>query len=72
MDDLLIEDGQVVGVKVSDSKDRSQSNSQKWGFDAVVLAVGHSARDVYQMLLAHNVALVPKDFAVSGFLFLFF
>ncbi|KAF4370415.1 hypothetical protein F8388_016152 [Cannabis sativa] len=65
VDDLLIEDGQVVGVKVSDSKDQSQSNSQKWGFDSVVLAVGHSARDVYQMLLSHNVALVPKDFAIG-------
>ena len=32
----------------------------------MVLAVGHSARDVYQMLFSHNVALVPKDFAVSG------
>lgn len=35
-------------------------------YDAVVLAVGHSARDVYQMLLSHNVNLVPKDFAVSS------
>lgn len=68
MDDLLIEDGQVVGVRVSDSRDSLQLNSQKWGYDAVVLAVGHSARDIYQMLLSHNVALVPKDFAVSGLL----
>jgi uncharacterized FAD-dependent dehydrogenase len=34
-------------------------------FDAVVLAVGHSARDVYSMLLQHNIELVPKDFAVE-------
>ncbi|PON99348.1 FAD/NAD(P)-binding domain containing protein [Trema orientale] len=65
VDDLVIEDGRVVGVKVSDSRDRLQSNSQKWGYDAVVLAVGHSARDIYQMLLSHNVILVPKDFAVG-------
>lgn len=65
VDDLLIEDGHAVGVRVSDSRDSSQSNSQKREYDAVVLAVGHSARDIYEMLLSHNVTLVPKDFAVG-------
>jgi hypothetical protein len=27
------------------------------------LAVGHSARDVYESLLSHNVLMSPKDFA---------
>lgn len=63
VDDLLVDNAQVVGVKVSDSAD----NSQKWGYDAVVLAVGHSARDFYQTLLSHNIDLIPKDFAVSYF-----
>lgn len=66
VDDLLVDNGQVVGVKVSESVDR-QSNTQKWEYDAVVLAVGHSARDIYQTLLSHNIDLVPKDFAVSSF-----
>lgn len=65
VDDLLVEEGRVVGVKVSDSKDKLQFNSQKLGYDGVVLAVGHSARDIYQMLLSHNMVLVPKDFAVG-------
>ncbi|XP_024017962.1 uncharacterized protein LOC21397110 isoform X2 [Morus notabilis] len=65
VDDLLIEEGNVFGVRVSDSRDNSRSNSQKWEYDAVVLAVGHSARDIYEMLLSHNVTLVPKDFAVG-------
>ncbi|XP_050272339.1 uncharacterized protein LOC126715659 isoform X1 [Quercus robur] len=65
VDDLLVEDGHVVGVRVSDSKDKLQFNSQKLGYDGVVLAVGHSARDIYQMLLSHNMVLVPKDFAVG-------
>lgn len=55
----------MAGVKVSDSSDSQQSISQKLGYDAVVLAVGHSARDTYEMLLSHNVNLVQKDFAVS-------
>lgn len=69
VDDLLVEDGHVKGVKVSDSREELQFYSQKLGYDGVVLAVGHSARDIYQMLLSHNMVLVPKDFAVSLLLF---
>ncbi|XP_048228014.1 uncharacterized protein Cbei_0202 isoform X2 [Ricinus communis] len=65
LDDLMIENGHVVGIKVSDSKDRLQHDVLMLGFDAVVLAVGHSARDIYQMLLSHNIHIVPKDFAVG-------
>ncbi|KAM7477124.1 hypothetical protein LguiB_024367 [Lonicera macranthoides] len=65
VDDLLVEDSCVVGVKVSDSSESSPFISQKLGYDAVVLAVGHSARDIYQMLLSHNMDLVPKDFSVG-------
>ena len=67
MDDLLVENGSVVGVKVSDSSNNLKFNSQKLGSDAVVLAVGHSARDIYQMLLSHDMNLSPKDFVVSSF-----
>jgi hypothetical protein len=28
--------------------------------------VGHSARDIYHMLLSHDIDLMPKDFAVSS------
>ncbi|OIV97228.1 hypothetical protein TanjilG_27211 [Lupinus angustifolius] len=65
VDDLVIKDGHVLGVTVSESSDRLRSSSQKMEYDAVVLAVGHSARDIYQMLLSHNLDLVPKDFAVG-------
>ncbi|XP_018463836.1 uncharacterized protein LOC108835023 isoform X2 [Raphanus sativus] len=66
VDDLLVEDSRVVGVRVSDSADHLQSSTSKdLKFDAVVLAVGHSARDTYEMLLSRNVELTPKDFAVG-------
>lgn len=57
-----------MGVKVSDSRDKSKLSNQKLEFDATVLAVGHSARDVYQMLMSHNIPVVPKEFAVGFFL----
>lgn len=65
VDDLHIENGHVLGVMISESADELRLKSQKLECDAVILAVGHSARDTYQMLLSHNVELVPKDFAVS-------
>ncbi|KAL8145244.1 hypothetical protein AgCh_003442 [Apium graveolens] len=65
VDDLLVENERVVGVKISDSKERLQIDNQKLNYDAVVLAVGHSARDIYQILLTHEVDLVPKDFSVG-------
>ncbi|KAJ1262892.1 hypothetical protein BS78_09G143700 [Paspalum vaginatum] len=65
VDDLIVEDGLVKGVLVSDSELRPGSVSQKLSFDAVVLAIGHSARDTYCMLWRHNVDISPKSFAVG-------
>jgi hypothetical protein len=33
--------------------------------DAVILATGHSARDIYRLLAAKNILLEPKPFAVG-------
>lgn len=55
-----------MGVQVSDSTNKLQLDCKELGFDAVILAVGHSARDIYQMLLSRNVDLVQKGFAVSS------
>ncbi|KAL6909994.1 hypothetical protein ACP4OV_001252 [Aristida adscensionis] len=64
VDDLIVEDGQVKGIVLSDSR-QQQGSVQKLPFDAVILAVGHSARDTYSMLRHHNVDLSPKSFAVG-------
>lgn len=40
-------------------------NGKKHEFDEVVLAVGHSARDVYSLLYKKGVMLESKDFAVG-------
>ncbi|XP_027351289.1 uncharacterized protein LOC113862381 isoform X2 [Abrus precatorius] len=65
VDDLVMKDGHILGVMASESADKLILRSQKMEYDAVILAVGHSARDIYEMLVAHNVELVPKDFAVG-------
>jgi uncharacterized FAD-dependent dehydrogenase len=47
----------VAGVRLSDGSEL--------GADAVVLATGHSARDVLELLLEAGVALEPKPFALG-------
>jgi len=47
----------VTGVELADGR--------SFDADAVVLATGHSARDVYEMLDAMDVALEPKAFALG-------
>ena len=54
--DLLIRDGRVRGVIAGD---------KEFPAEHVILATGHSARDVYRMLHARNVYMETKDFAVG-------
>ncbi len=56
LDSLVIEAGQLRAVVV---------NGQEIACSHCVLAVGHSARDVYAMLAEKGVALQPKPFAVG-------
>jgi uncharacterized FAD-dependent dehydrogenase len=57
IDDLIIENGKIIGVRASDGT--------RWHADAVILATGHSARDVYQMLHAKGILIEPKPFALG-------
>jgi len=55
--DLIIEDGRLRGVKTA-SGDEIHA-------DHVVLALGHSARDTFEMLHARGVFMEPKPFSVG-------
>ncbi|KAJ6296124.1 hypothetical protein OIU78_024040 [Salix suchowensis] len=62
------EQGRMVMLWVSKfliQETKQKLDCHKLGFDAVILAVGHSARDIYHMLLSHDIDLIPKDFAVG-------
>ncbi len=54
--DLLIADNEVVGVRCEDGSEFRGS---------VILATGHSARDVYRMLDRQHVKIEPKGIAVG-------
>jgi uncharacterized FAD-dependent dehydrogenase len=55
--DLLITKGQLAGVRLSDGREIITKH--------LVLAVGHSARDTYEMLHKNGVQLEPKPFSVG-------
>ena len=54
---LLVEFGKIKGVKLA--------NGEKLTSDAVILATGHSARDVFEMLHHQNILIEAKPFALG-------
>jgi uncharacterized FAD-dependent dehydrogenase len=57
VEDLLIENGKVRGVTLADG--------QHLAADHVILAVGHSARDTFQMLHRKGVYIEAKPFSIG-------
>lgn len=57
MTDLVVKDEKVVGVKLDDGRSLTGKS--------VILATGHSAADVYEMLQMRGVMLEAKGFAVG-------
>lgn len=55
--DLIIENGKITGILVNDS--------EKIECEAVILAIGHSARKTFRMLEKDNVSMQQKSFAVG-------
>lgn len=57
VDDLLLRDEKIIGVKIN-------SEQEIFG-DAVILATGHSARDIYHLLHKKKIRIDPKPFAMG-------
>lgn len=51
------DDNKIVGVRLSDGRE--------FFSDAIVMATGHSAQNIYEELARFNVKMKPKDFAVG-------
>ena len=54
---LILTDGQLNGVVINDSEQLYS--------EAVILAVGHSARDTFEQLIKQGIEVVPKAFAIG-------
>ncbi|RQO37302.1 hypothetical protein DBR37_03700 [Herminiimonas sp. KBW02] len=57
VDDIEVENGQVRGLKLADGTHIAT--------DHIVLAIGHSARDTFQMLHARGIYIEPKPFSMG-------
>lgn len=55
--DVITEDGRAAGVVVA--------GKGKIHADAVILATGHSARDIFELLHRKNILIEPKPFALG-------
>ncbi len=55
--DLQIQQGKLVAV--------IDENGKEWTGAAIILATGHSARDIYSLLERHKILLEAKDFAIG-------
>jgi uncharacterized FAD-dependent dehydrogenase len=55
--ELIVEFGKIKGVKTSDG--------EIWKSDSVILATGHSARDIFEMLHRQNILIEAKPFALG-------
>lgn len=62
--DLEIENGKIKSVTCSKSNDNS-SITRKIDTDAVILAIGHSARDTFEMLYDKGFSMEKKNFSVG-------
>lgn len=57
VDDLLIKDGHISGVRVN--------GDEIVEVDSVILATGHSARDIYSLLVQKGIPVEAKPFALG-------
>ncbi len=55
--DLIIKEEKICGVKINDKEELA--------CDALILAVGHSARDTFEMIYKKNLIMEAKSFAVG-------
>jgi hypothetical protein len=54
---LIIDAGKIKGMKTADG--------ENWKAGAVILATGHSARDIFEMLHRQNILIEAKPFALG-------
>ena len=78
LEDIEIKNGRICAIKLKETKDERRGSASSptetkddvaignWKpCEALVLAVGHSARDIYQLLHARGVQLESKAFAMG-------
>jgi uncharacterized FAD-dependent dehydrogenase len=63
--DFILKDGKMQGVVTQSVEDESNTTTKEWLADAVILATGHSARDIYYLLDKKGIRVEAKPFALG-------
>ena len=61
MTDFCVQDNQIVSINIEDKDGKAETLP----CNVLVLAIGHSARDTFQMLYQKKILMEPKSFAVG-------
>ena len=67
--DFLLRDGKLEGLEIETRKaeeDGPAVSIERIPCDRAILAVGHSARDLFEKLQKRNLPLIPKPFSVGA------
>ncbi|MFM9007993.1 MAG: NAD(P)/FAD-dependent oxidoreductase [Bacteroidota bacterium] len=62
VDDILVENGRFTGLRVADTGNESTKTVPG---KALILATGHSARDIFRLLQERSISIEAKDFALG-------
>ena len=57
---LILADGRVAGIRVRDA-----GGERELACERVILAIGHSARDTFEVLLGQGIPMEPKAFSMG-------
>ena len=61
--DFILKNGRLLGVITENTE--KENDTREWLADAVILATGHSARDIYRLLHLRGVRIEAKPFALG-------
>lgn len=66
--DFILKNDRIIGVVTERTEEPTTNNQQpttEWLADAVILATGHSARDIYRLLHKKGIRIEAKPFALG-------
>jgi uncharacterized FAD-dependent dehydrogenase len=63
--DLILHEGRIIGVRTLDLARKEGPATTEHFADAVILATGHSARDIYRLLHTLGIRIEAKPFALG-------
>lgn len=61
LEDFCIEENKLVGIKISDVDNKIYTINT----DKIILAIGHSARDTFEMLYNNGLKIIQKSFSIG-------